>query len=573
MQSLFNESMIKKANNLLGLTLSRLSVVAVVIMAFCTNAYADNKVSVESLSIKPGETKTVAVNLDNSDNISALQMDITLPYGLVYEESSLSRNDARLDRETHAVYMQALAGGANKYRLLIVPSGRDNIMGNSGAVVYFNVSATEGFTQPETIAITNILGSNTEKDEETGLAKKFVMDDCSVSVNPYVGRLYFSADTVAIKTDGTEKKLSVALDNYVEVRGMQADITLPAGLEIVNKENGKPKFDYGERLPQNAMISSNVMSDGRLRVIISGVTDDIFGGETGEVFSFYVKATDGLQLKSEVAVSGVTVSDNSAVSHSFVVDDVRNIEVTNSFLAHYTPANDSVKALREMYDKALKTIEQEYADVKDNEEIVNAQTALAAMLDELQKAVDEAYANETLAPEYDKVMSPAAEIIAGIEKLLADAKAAHDAKAANEEAYNRLTAEIAALQATFDEAKDKVAADCKDVADQFADEEAEIQEMIDNLTKTVNEQYEATELTEESTVDTSDIEAAIEKLVADAIEAQEKFTSGISSVTDNGSAEAESICTASGNRVQTLVRGQINIVKYSDGTVKKYYVK
>lgn len=552
-----------------------LSLAVLVLTGFCTNAAADNIVSMENLSIKPGETKTVAVNLENSDNISALQMDITLPYGLVYEEASVTRNEARLDRDTHSIYMQQQSGGTegNTYRLLIVPSSLSNIMGNEGAVAYFKVTAYESFTKPEKIYIRNIVGSNTEKDEETGFAKKIEIDDYAVTATPYVGKLYFSVDTTSIKPDGSERKLSLILDNYVDVRGMQADITLPSGLAISTKENGNLKFDYGQRLPQNVTISTNVTTEGKTRVIVSGITSDTFAGETGEVFSFYIKGGDELALKSEITISNAFVSDNTEYANSFVIDDVRNIEITNSFLAHYTPACDSIAALRKRYDEAVKNIEENYAEVKDNEDIVSAKAAIAAMIDELQESVDKAYADETLAPKYDEVMAPAAEIMARIEKLLEDAAAAQDARLANEEAYKRLTEEIAALQTKYDEAKEKIDTDCKDVADRFTETEAEIQEMIDVLTENVKTLYEAVELTAESTIDTSEIEEAIERLIADAIKAQEEFTSGVSAITGNEGSEVEGIYTVSGNRVNAKAKGQINIVKYSDGTVKKYYVK
>lgn len=101
--------------------------------------------------------------------MSALQMDITLPQGLQYVANSLTRNEARLDRDTHSLYMSAQTNG--NLRLLIVPSDETPIAGNSGAIAYFTVEASSNFVKEGNIELTQIVGSSSEKDEETGFTK------------------------------------------------------------------------------------------------------------------------------------------------------------------------------------------------------------------------------------------------------------------------------------------------------------------------------------------------------------------------------------------------------------------
>ena len=499
---------------------SRLIMACLMAVGSFACALADNKVTIESFNIKPGEEKTVAVCLDNSDRITALQMDIALPDGIVYVANSLTRDEVRLDRDYHSLFMSTLSDG--NLRLLIVPSDTVSIFGDSGAVAYFKVKAENSFVKAGKIDFTNILGSSHEKGED-GYTKSFPMADFSADVAPYVGKLYTAADTLAIKTDGTSKKVSLVLDNFINVRGMQALITLPQGLSFEVKDNGKPKFEYGSRLPQNATISSNMTSDGKLKIAVAGMTTENFAGTTGEVLAFYVKADETLALKSDLVINDVIVSNENG--NAFGLYDEVKLSVTNSYLAHYTPAKALVDSLRNLYNEAVDSIAANAANVKDNEDILAAQAAIVAKIDSLQKVVEDSYAAETLAEGYADVVAAADEIGELIKTLINDALAAQAGKeAVNEEAYKRLTAQITSLQTELDAAKETINTECKDVASQFTEVIDSIQTRITEISDSVKTAYEAVELTAESTIDSLSVKASIAQLLVDAKAAQAVVT-------------------------------------------------
>ena len=499
---------------------SRLIMACLMAVGSFACALADNKVTIESFNIKPGEEKTVAVCLDNSDRITALQMDIALPYGIVYVANSLTRDEVRLDRDYHSLFMSTLSDG--NLRLLIVPSDTVSIFGDSGAVAYFKVKAENSFVKAGKIDFTNILGSSHEKGED-GYTKSFPMADFSADVAPYVGKLYTAADTLAIKTDGTSKKVSLVLDNFINVRGMQALITLPQGLSFEVKDNGKPKFEYGSRLPQNATISSNMTSDGKLKIAVAGMTTENFAGTTGEVLAFYVKADETLALKSDLVINDVIVSNENG--NAFGLYDEVKLSVTNSYLAHYTPAKALVDSLRNLYNEAVDSIAANAANVKDNEDILAAEAAIVAKIDSLQKVVDDSYANETLAEGLADVQAGADDIATSIKALVENALAAQGNKeAVNEEAYKRLTAQITSLQTELDAAKETINTECKDVASQFTEVIDSIQTRITAISDSVKTAYEAVELTSESTIDSLSVKASIAQLLVDAKAAQAVVT-------------------------------------------------
>ena len=643
------------------------------VMAFVASAEAENKVTIDNFNIKVDEEKTISVYLENSDPMVGLQMDFKLPKGLDFVPNSVQRDEVRLSRSSHSIYMnevqssmEDMAKGIKTVRLLIQPNGIYNIAGDRGAVAYFKVRANENMVETSEIVLDNIVGSSSEF-EESGNIKGYHLDSYTAHVSPNVGFFYLTEDSICVKNDGSVKKVSLGLRNYTSVRGMEAVLSLPEGLSLDTEANGVPKFEYGERLPQNLSISSSILEDGRTKLVLSGLTSETLKGDTGVVFSFFVKASETFQEVAELSLDEIILSDNAG--HGINMEGKLVMKVINSFIAYYTPANDSIQGLRTRYEAAVEKINTEAANVKDSAIVVNAVQEVATRIEDLQKSVNEAYANETLATIYDEVLAPVVEIDtaivdmvemvldyqqkvtaneeaytrltadiaavqakldaakttietdyaevaeqftadiaalqedvdsisngvkglydevkltvesqidataieAGIEKVLADAAAAlatEEAKKANEEAYTRLTADITAVQAKLDAAKTTIETDYAEVAEQFTADIAALQEDIDSISNEVKDLYDEVKLTAESQIDATAIEAGIEKVLADAKKAHEG--SSIAGVKGPEGAELLGIYTVSGKRVAAPLKGQVNIFKYSDGTVKKFYMK
>ena len=575
-----------------------LTLLAAAMLLLSGAAKAQDKVSITDFTIKPEEAKTVAVNLDNPEHpMSTLQMDIIMPRGVYYIDNSLKRNEERVSRNTHTIHMQHVGttteykegttdknayegvdAGLEIYRLFIAPAGRNNMNGTTGAVVYFDVYADYNFTMGDKISVRSIFGSSYEPVDENGHTPLYEMPDFDVNTAAYVGKLYATEDTLAIKPDSTYRKISVAMDNFIDVYGFQADITLPKGVSIETREDGSAVLECGERIPQNMAITSNTREDGKISLIISGLTAEAFNGATGVVFSFNVKADETLPLKSDIEFSNVIVSAYNA--RTYLIDDVKGTELTNSFLAHYTPANDSIQALRDNLAETEAKIAEVAPDVKDSEEMTTAKTAIVTMTDNLQTAVDNAYDDYTLASNYNEVMAPAAEIIAATEKLLEDAVNAQAAYVLDS-CYTTANDSVQALREMYAETVaeiDEVAPDVKD-SETLTEAKAAIETMLGDLQKSVDEAYADETLPaeyEEVMAPSEEIIAAIEKLLEDAIAEQEKhdIETGIDGVwTTADDMSGVKVFTLSGTQVDTPAKGQVNILKYPDGTVKKVFVK
>ena len=545
------------------------------VMAFVASAEAENKVTIDNFNIKVDEEKTISVYLENSDPMVGLQMDFKLPKGLDFVPNSVQRDEVRLSRSSHSIYMNEvqssadeLAEGIKTVRLLIQPNGVYNIAGDRGAVAYFKVRANENMVETSEIVFDNIVGSSSEF-EESGNIKGYHLDSYTAHVSPNVGFFYLTEDSICVKNDGSVKKVSLGLRNYTSVRGMEAVLSLPEGLSLDTEANGVPKFEYGERLPQNLSISSSILEDGRTKLVLSGLTSETLKGDTGVVFSFFVKASETFQEVAELSLDEIILSDNAG--HGINMEGKLVMKVINSFIAYYTPANDSIQGLRTRYEAAVEKINTEAANVKDSAIVVNAVQEVAVRIEELQKSVNEANANETLATIYDEVLAPVVEIDTAIVDMVEMVLDYQQKVTANEEAYTRLTADIAAVQAKLDAAKTTIETDYAEVAEQFTADIAALQEDIDSISNEVKDLYDEVKLTAESQIDATAIEAGIEKVLADAKKAHEG--SSIAGVKGPEGAELLGIYTVSGKRVAAPLKGQVNIFKYSDGAVKKFYMK
>ena len=545
------------------------------VMAFVASAEAENKVTIDNFNIKVDEEKTISVYLENSDPMVGLQMDFKLPKGLDFVPNSVQRDEVRLSRSSHSIYMNEvqssadeLAEGIKTVRLLIQPNGVYNIAGDRGAVAYFKVRANENMVETSEIVLDNIVGSSSEF-EESGNIKGYHLDSYTAHVSPNVGFFYLTEDSICVKNDGSVKKVSLGLRNYTSVRGMEAVLSLPEGLSLDTEANGVPKFEYGERLPQNLSISSSILEDGRTKLVLSGLTSETLKGDTGVVFSFFVKASETFQEVAELSLDEIILSDNAG--HGINMEGKLVMKVINSFIAYYTPANDSIQGLRTRYEAAEEKINTEAANVKDSAIVVNAVQEVAVRIEDLQKSVNEAYANETLATIYDEVLAPVVEIDTAIVDMVEMVLDYQQKVTANEEAYTRLTADIAAVQAKLDAAKTTIETDYAEVAEQFTADIAALQEDIDSISNEVKDLYDEVKLTAESQIDATAIEAGIEKVLADAKKAHEG--SSIAGVKGPEGAELLGIYTVSGKRVAAPLKGQVNIFKYSDGAVKKFYMK
>ena len=468
------------------------------------------------IAIKPGETKEITVNLVNDEVIYAMQfdMDFTSPQVEIVP-GSFKINEERIDRECFIATM--IQQPDAKWRIALLTKDFTPIAGSEGALGTFQIRAKSTFSAADDaqIGFSTCSGGNRQG--------KKVLIDCPTyqAITPMVGSLCTGEQAFSIKPGGTHK-VDVVLKNDIYFCGLQADITLPEGLHIEKKSNGKMNFQYSERLSSNFAISSGE-KNGIVRVVLSSLPIDKiqpYKDGDGVIFSFNVVADpDFATNETSAIVFSNVLAANETTEYSLDITDahvtVTSLKAINE--AAYARLTEEVAALQKALDDAKAKVAEDCPDVAEN--FAETVKTIQAQIDAIQSDLDAKNADCALTETSTLDAEAVKGVNEAIAKYLEDAAAAqteHLKKLANEAAYVRLTDEIAAVQTRFDEVKATIEKDYANVAAQFADAEAAIQGDIDQKKAELQAQYEAVELDENSTIDLEAIKAAVEQLLANA---------------------------------------------------------
>lgn len=128
---------------------------------------------INDFSIEAGETQQVSINLDNSTALSAFQLELHLPAGLsmALDNRGRLRCGVNADRaDDHTLTFKDRGNG--QYNATYYSTNSYDIMGNSGEVVYFYVTAADNFTGTATVELKEIYvsdaaGNMTQLDNTT----------------------------------------------------------------------------------------------------------------------------------------------------------------------------------------------------------------------------------------------------------------------------------------------------------------------------------------------------------------------------------------------------------------------
>ena len=512
---------------------NRLALVIILAISGTISALAENKIMLGdggTISIKPGETKEIDVNLINDVELYTAQFDMELTSSKIkIVEGSFKINEERVDRESFLAPSLVRQPDGKMRLCLLTRDLSTPIAGTEGSLGTIKIQADPTFTSNDNAKIyfSTCCGSDKNAKLTYFDAPKYQ------AVSPMVGTLATAENAFSIKP-GEKHKVDIVMKNEIYFCGIQTDITLPAGLQIEKKENGKYKFEYSSRLSDNFSIMSSDKGNGKVRIMLSSLPIDRIQpyeeGTDGVIFSFNVVADENFVTD---ATSAITFSNTLAASESveYALDITDSKVVVTSLKmgndAAYAKLTEEVAALQKSLDDAKAKVAEECKDVAEN--FTEAVAAIQAQIDAIKTDLDTKNAACDLTEESTLDAEAVKAVNDAIAKYLEDAAAAQadfQKKVANDAAYAKLTEEVAALQKSLDDAKAKVAEEYKDVAENFTEAVAAIQAQIDAIKKDLDDKNTAIELTEESTLDAEAVKAvndAIAKYLEDAATAQANF--------------------------------------------------
>jgi chromosome segregation ATPase len=261
------------------------------------------------------------------------------------------------------------------------------------------------------------------------------------------------------------------------------------------------------------------------------------------------------------------VTDAQAAQKKFEADAAAAAKKAANDAAYKT-LSAQVSDVQAKLNAAIKRIKSDYPFVADD--FTKTETGIQTKIDALKTQLENDHNNIALTAD-SKVNT--ADIDVDIYQLLADASAAQTAKiTANQTAYTRLFAQIASTQKNLDAAKATINKDYAGIAKDYAAELTSLQSQITTMKTGVQNDFIAVKLTADSQIDTEAIDKAITELLAKAKAAYEVYA-GIDSVTAEQLAGAKVFYTLGGKKLDAPAKGQVNVVKMSDGRMIKIFVK
>ena len=505
---------------------SRLATLLLLLTTVLASFAQNVKVSMEDFEIAPGEQKVVSINVTN-DVPFGRQMggDIFLPEGLkvVPNEDGdyLTRNMTRCTT-SHALSAATKAENPafveGQIRFSLQSASGKMLKGNEGAVVTFTVEATATLAPDSKISFRDAWITNSYEEK--------VVADCEANVhnsNYEAPVLELTAKDFSL-TPSKQVNLSFVLTNNMPISAFQANITLPEGLEFVENEDGDYATFSQARLT-SSHVPSTTLNGKTLNVMLYSSKSANVKGEDGELFYVTLKATGDLAESSTITIDKIVGSTSAGDRKDF---DAFTVTVSNPDIAAKTDADAKIADVKNSFESSKTAIAACAESVQTAvagdiqviaEKIANVEASLSSDVANGDVAANAEARNQAIA----EVMT----LIAALNQKADDAQKAYEEEqarlAANEAAYTKLTGDIAKVQATLDAAKTEIETNDADVADQFTETIAGIQSAIQALTDDLQAKYDATELTAESTVDTTAVSDTIAKLLEDAAAAQKAY--------------------------------------------------
>ena len=182
---------------------------------------------VADFTLNRGEEKTIAVEISNTVDFSAFQMNMHLPYGVSLKKAALTSRAT----EGHAVMYNEIEPG--NIAMIAFAASIDNFYGNDGAVLMLTLKADNNFSGDGAIEFTGI-----KLAESDGYGRK--VDNTSARISGVTGvdgiysdaRAYAEGHAIVIES-ATDCKAQIALTS-----GVMQEVSVKAGRNTYHVADG-----------------------------------------------------------------------------------------------------------------------------------------------------------------------------------------------------------------------------------------------------------------------------------------------------------------------------------------------
>ena len=262
------------------------------------------------VNVVPGESKTITLNLDNSQVFRGFQTDIELPEGLRITSKSNGNFDISLtDRGSSSFSVSSNLMSDGSVRILGYSTQGVSIKGNQGALVRISVRAASDFSGGYIKLKNSIFSDVNNRDVKLDNSQLFVGTKEQNDVSVKGGEI----------SPEVSKAFSLELSNESEMTAFQMDVVLPNGLSLdLSKTRLTGRCG-------NHQLQTKQLGNGKVRIICMSSDNTSISGNIGSVIDMWIKAEKGIAGNQIVKVENIIFSDVKARTYrmdpfSFVVD-------------------------------------------------------------------------------------------------------------------------------------------------------------------------------------------------------------------------------------------------------------
>lgn len=262
------------------------------------------------VNVVPGESKTITLNLDNSQVFRGFQTDIELPEGLKIASKSNGNFDISLtDRGSSSFSVSSNLMSDGSVRILGYSTQGESIKGNQGALVRISVRAASDFSGGYIKLKNSIFSDVNNRDVKLDNSQLFVGTKEQNDVSVKGGEI----------SPEVSKAFSLELSNESEMTAFQMDVVLPNGLSL-----DLSKTRLTDRCG-NHQLQTKQLGNGKVRIICMSSDNTSISGKIGSVIDLWIKAEKGIAGNQIVKLENIIFSDVKARTYrmdplSFVVD-------------------------------------------------------------------------------------------------------------------------------------------------------------------------------------------------------------------------------------------------------------
>ena len=281
-----------------------------ILLALPLASRAKDTFYIAPVNVVPGDSKTITLNLDNSQVFRGFQTDIELPEGLKIASKSNGNFDISLtDRGSSSFSVSSNLMSDGSVRILGYSTQGESIKGNQGALVRISVRASSDFSGGYIKLKNSIFSDVNNRDVKLDNSQLFVGTKEQNDVSVKGGEI----------SPEVSKAFSLELSNESEMTAFQMDVVLPNGLSLdLSKTRLTGRCG-------NHQLQTKQLGNGKVRIICMSSDNTSISGNIGSVIDLWIKAEKGITGNQIVKLENIIFSDVKARTYrmdpfSFVVD-------------------------------------------------------------------------------------------------------------------------------------------------------------------------------------------------------------------------------------------------------------